>query len=493
MSDTSRDAQFVRGIGPWQAISLVVGTMIGSGIFIVSAGIGREVNAWGPGGLMLVWAITGVMTVAGALAYAELAAMMPKAGGQYVFLREGISPAAGFLYGWTLFTVIQTGTIAAVAVAMATYLGVFFPALSDTIFLSLGSIHLYGTENAIPVGVSPQRLVAIGSIVLLTWVNARGVTLGAGIQTFLTAIKFAALAMLVVLGLLFFRNADVANANFGSFWGTGDWTLAMLPVIGAAMVGSLFSSDSWNNVTFAAGEVREPTKNLPRALAIGTLTVSALYVLANVAYLNVLPFAGDPAATDAVGRGIQNATQNRVGAAAVEAMLGPIGGAVMAGFIVISTFGCNAGLVLAGPRVYYAMARDALFFRAAGQLHPTHRTPVFGLVTQAVWASILCLSGTYNQLLDYVIFASVLFYLLTTIALFMLRRKQPDLPRPVRAFGYPVVPALYIVSLAALMVVLLDRKPAYTWPGLVIVALGIPVYLLWRRNAGATPRDTDAG
>ncbi len=492
MSDTSSDAQFVRGIGPWQAISLVVGTMIGSGIFIVSAGIGREVDQWGPGGLLLVWVITGVMTVAGALAYAELAAMMPKAGGQYVFLREGINPAAGFLYGWTLFGVIQTGTIAAVAVAMAKYLGVFFPGLSDTIFLSLGEIKLWAGPDkpwaAVPIGLSPQRLVAIASIVLLTWVNARGVKLGAGIQTFLTAIKFAALAMLVILGLLLFRNADVAAANFGSFWGTGDWTLAMLPVIGAAMVGSLFSSDSWNNVTFAAAEVREPTKNLPRALAVGTLVVSALYILANVAYLNVLPFQGDPNGVDAVSRGIQNATQDRVGAAAVESMLGPIGGLVMAGFIVISTFGCNAGLVLAGPRVYYAMARDALFFRKAGELHPTHHTPVFALYAQALWASVLCLSGTYNQLLDYVIFASVLFYALTTIALFMLRARRPDMPRPVRAFGYPVVPALYIVSLVALMIVLLIRKPEFTWPGLIIVALGVPVYLIWRRGAPSADR-----
>lgn len=477
--------EFVRGIGPWQATSLVVGTMIGSGIFIVSAGIGQEVNQWGPGGLLLVWVLTGLMTVAGALAYSELAAMMPKAGGQYVFLREGLSPAAGFLYGWTLFTVIQTGTIAAVAVAMAKFLGVFFPALTDTIFLSLGSITLPGSTSAIPIGVSGQRLVAIASILLLTGINARGVQLGAGIQTFLTAIKFAALALLVLLGLFFLRNAEVASANFANFWGTGDWTIAMVPVVMAAMVGSLFSSDSWNNVTFAAAEVRDPTKNLPRALAFGTGIVSILYVLANVAYLNVLPFQGDPAGTDAVSRGIQYAAENRVGAAAVEAMLGPIGGMVMAGFIVISTFGCNAGLVLAGPRVYYAMARDGLFFRKAGELHPETRTPVFGLVAQAVWASVLCLSGTYNQLLDYVIFASVLFYSLTTLTLFLLRRKMPDLPRPVRAFGYPVIPGLYILSLVVLMVVLLTLKPLYTWPGLVIVALGIPVYLIWRRNAAA--------
>jgi APA family basic amino acid/polyamine antiporter len=487
-STGSSEGQFVRGIGPVQAISLVVGTMIGSGIFIVSSPISREVNAWGPGGLMLVWVLTGAMTLAGALAYAELAAMMPKAGGQYVFLREGLSPLVGFLFGWTLFAVIQTGTIAAVAVAMAKYLAVFFPALSDQIFLPLGSIHLPGAPDSIPLGVSPQRLVAIASIILLTWVNGLGVTLGARIQTFLTVIKALALAMLVILGILIFRRADVVAANFGNFWGTGSWTLAMLPVIGAAMVGSLFSSDAWNNVTFAAAEVRDPTKNLPRALALGTGLVTVLYILANIAYLSVLPFGGSAEGADALSRGIQYATQDRVASAAVEVMLGAAGAAVMAALIVISTFGCNAGLVLAGPRVYYAMARDRLFFRRAGALHPQRRTPMFGLATQAVWASVLCLSGTYNQLLDYVIFASVLFYFLTTLSLFRLRRLQPDLPRPVKAFGYPVIPALYLVAAAALMLVLLARKPLFTWPGLVIVALGIPVYFLWR----ATDRTGEA-
>jgi APA family basic amino acid/polyamine antiporter len=479
------EQRFIRGIGPIQAISLVVGTMIGSGIFIVSSDISRQVNAWGPGGLMLVWVLTGAMTLAGALAYAELAAMMPKAGGQYVFLREGLSPAVGFLFGWTLFTVIQTGTIAAVAVAMAKYLAVFFPSLSDTIFLSLGHIRLPGSAEAIPLGVSVQRLVAILSIVFLTWINGRGVAVGARLQTFLTAIKALALALLVVLGIGVFRRADVAAANFSgaTFWGTGAWGLLMLPAIGAALVGSLFSSDSWNNVTFAAAEVRDPARNLPRALALGTGLVTLLYILANVSYLSVLPFAGDANGATALARGIQHATQDRVASSAVEVMLGAAGAAAMAGLIVISTFGCNAGLVLAGPRVYYAMAEDRLFFRRAGELHPRHRTPIFGLAVQAVWASVLCLSGTYNQLLDYVIFASVLFYFLTTLALFRLRRKRPDLPRPVKAFGYPVVPGLYMVAAAALMVVLLVRKPLFTWPGLIIVALGIPVYLVWRRSA----------
>ena len=473
--------EVIRGIGPIAAISLVVGSMIGSGIFIVSAGISQQVAGWGPGGLMLVWVITGLMTLAGALAYAELAAMMPRAGGQYVFLREGLNPLAGFLYGWTLFTVIQSGTIAAVGVAFAKYLGVFFPSLTDAVFLSLGSLHLPGAGAAIPIGVSPQRVVAIVSVLVLTGVNVRGVALGSRLQTLLTGVKLVALTALIVLGIVVFRRADVAAANFHGFWGTQPWTFAMLPVVGAAMVGSLFSSDAWNNVTFAAAEVREPARNLPRALAIGTGLVSGLYLLANIAYLNVLPFAGDPHGTTALARGLQFAAQERVGSAAVEVMLGAAGGAVMAAAIVVSTFGCNAGLILAGPRVYYAMARDGLFFARAGELHPAFRTPVFGLLTQAVWTSVLCLSGTYNQLLDYVIFAALLFYLLTTIALFRLRRLRPDLPRPVRAFGYPVLPALYMVAIAVLMVVLLIEKPLFTWPGLVIVGLGVPVFLLWRR------------
>ena len=478
---TSAPSEFIRGIGPLAAISLVVGSMIGSGIFIVSADIGRQVSPWGPGALILVWLITGAMTVTGALAYAELAAMMPKAGGQYVFLREGLSPAAGFLYGWTLFTVIQTGTIAAVAVAFARFLGVLVPGVTPDVFLPLGQVHLPGAAEAIQLGLSPQRVVAMVMIAVLTALNIRGVTLGANIQTVFSVAKIGALAALVVLGLTFFRQPDVAAANFANFWGTGDWSLAILPILGAAMVGSLFSSDAWNNVTFAAAEVRDPTRNLPRALALGTGLVSLLYILANVAYLNILPFYGDPNGTDVLSRGLQYAAQDRVGTAAVEVALGAGAASIMAVAILLSTFGCNNGLILAGPRVYYAMARDRLFFHQAGALHPVYRTPVFGLIAQALWAMVLCISGTYGQLLDYVVFAALVFYLLTTLALFRLRRTRPDLPRPVKAFGYPVLPALYMAAVAGLMVVLLIERPLYTWPGLLIVALGIPVYAVWRR------------
>ncbi|HET9465998.1 MAG TPA: amino acid permease [Gemmatimonadales bacterium] len=478
---TSSPTEFIRGIGPLAAISLVVGSMIGSGIFIVSADIGRQVSDWGPGALLLVWLITGVMTVTGALAYAELAAMMPKAGGQYVFLREGLSPAAGFLYGWTLFTVIQTGTIAAVAVAFARFLGVLVPGITPDVFLPLGQLRLPGAADAIQLGLSDQRVVAMAMIGVLTALNVRGVRLGAAIQTVFSVAKVGALAALVLFGLTLFRQPDVAAANFSNFWGTGDWSLAVLPVIGAAMVGSLFSSDAWNNVTFAAAEVRDPTRNLPRALAIGTGLVSVLYILANVAYLNILPFYGDPNGGDVLSRGLQFAAQDRVGTAAVEVALGAGAAAIMAVAILLSTFGCNNGLILAGPRVYYAMARDRLFFERAGALHPAYRTPVFGLLAQAFWAMVLCISGTYGQLLDYVIFAALVFYFLTTVALFRLRRTRPDLPRPVKAFGYPALPALYLAAVASIMVVLLIYRPLYTWPGLLIVALGIPVYVVWRR------------
>jgi basic amino acid/polyamine antiporter, APA family len=480
---SSPPTEFIRGIGPLAAVSLVVGSMIGSGIFIVSADIGRQVGAWGPGALLLVWIITGAMTVTASLAYAELAAMMPRAGGQYVFLREGLSPAAGFLYGWTLFTVIQTGTIAAVAVAFGKFLSVLVPQISPEVFLSLGTLRLPGTPTPVELGLSPQRVVAILMIAVLTLLNIRGVRLGAAVQTVFSVAKIGALAVLVLLGLTLFRQPDIAAANFSNFWGSANWTLAVVPVIGAAMVGSLFSADAWNNVTFAAAEVREPTKNLPRALALGTGLVCTLYVLANVAYLNILPFYGDPHGTDVISRGLQYAAQDRVGTAAIEVALGSGAAAIMAIAILLSTFGCNNGLILAGPRVYYAMARDNLFFQSAGKLHPTFRTPVFGLVAQGIWTAVLCISGTYGELLNYVIFATIIFYFLTTLSLFRLRRLRPDLPRPVKAFGYPVLPALYMAANAFLLVVLLadPQQRKFSALGLLIVALGIPVYLVWRR------------
>src|SRR3989441_10390821 len=416
--------EFVRAITRLDATALVVGSMIGSGIFIVSADILRQVHS--PGLLLTVWLLSGVVTLLGALSYGELAAMFPKAGGQYVYLREGISPLCGYLYGWTLFVVIQTGTIAAVAVAFARFTSVLWPALSPEVLPGLGTpLPLPQPIGDIAFGVSPQRMFAIVSIVLLTWINLRGVRTAAFIQTTLTAIKTATLAGLILLGFTIGRNAAAIAANFGAnFWAGGGLSLAVLPVVGAAMVGSLFSMDAWNNVGFASGELKHPEKDLPFAMAAGVLTVTALYVLANVAYLNVLP-ADVIAGTWTQGR-------PPVGTTALQHIFGDPGLKIMAVAIMISTFGCNNGLILSGARVYYAMARDNLFFRKTGELHAEHRTPAFALVVQAVWTSLLCLSGAYGDLLNYIIFAAVLFYMLTVIGLLMLRARRPDLRRPVK-------------------------------------------------------------
>lgn len=482
---TGTSTSLVRGINLTAAVALVVGSMIGSGIFIVSADIARQVGA--PGLLVLVWAVTGLITVMGALTQGELAAMYPKAGGQYVFLREGLSPLWGFLYGWTLFLVIQTGTIAAVGVAFARFLSVLWPSVSPEVFFSLGHIPSLGdvlftligrppaTPQVLEIGVSWQRLVGIGTVLLLTWVNVQGVKTGAWIQTILTGAKVVALGGLILLGLTIGRQAEAASINFGAFWGGRSFSLALLPLIGAAMVGSLFSSDAWNNVTFAAAEVKNPRRNLPLALVAGTLLVTVFYVLANVAYLNVLSLED-----------IQHAAQDRVGTAAAQVIFGDAGLTVMAVAILISTFGCNNGLILSGARVYYAMAHDGLFFRTVGLVDPQHHTPKVALWVQALWTSILALSGTYGQLLDYVIFAAVLFYFLTAIALFRLRHLAPDAERPYRTLGYPWMPAIYLLLTGAVMVNLLVAKPLYTWPGLVIVVIGIPVYFVWKRYGVAS-------
>jgi APA family basic amino acid/polyamine antiporter len=423
--------------------------------------------------LLLVWAVSGLVTLMGALTYGELAAMFPNAGGQYIYLRESISPLFGYLYGWTLFMVIQTGTIAAVAVAFARFTAVFVPALTPEVFLGT-TINL--GSGPILVGLSPQRLFAIASVLLLTWINVRGVRTAALIQTSLTAIKTASLAILIVLGLTIGHNAAAAAANFGAgFWPAGGLTLAIFPVIGAAMVGSLFSMDAWNNVGFAGSELKDPRKDIPIAMAAGTLTVTVLYLLANVAYLNVLP-------ADAIA----HAPQDRVGTAALQAMFGEGGLYVMAAAIMISTFGCNNGLILSGARVYYAMARDNLFFKSSGTLHPRYQTPALALVAQAIWTCVLCLSGTYSELLNYVIFAALLFYMLTAVGLFLLRAKRPGAERPVRAVGYPWLPGLYVAATGLLCVNLLFQQTRYAGLGLIIVALGVPVYFLWRRAVGAT-------
>ena len=476
-SQDQNDApQLVKGLGFLSATTLVMGSMIGSGIFIVSADIARKVDS--PALLIAAWLITGFLTVVGALSYGELAAMMPRAGGQYVYLREAFGPLWGFLYGWTLFLVIQTGTIAAVGVAFGKFLGHFFPAVSAQNWI----FHISG--NA---GLNTQNLAGILIIILLTVVNIFGVRTGAFVQNIFTIAKVSALLGLVVVALLVGRNAEAVSANFSNFWqwpalhkvevGTSG-AVAMvgtLTILAISQVGSLFASDAWNNVTFTAGEVRNPSRNLPLSLALGSGIVTLLYVSINIIYLNVVPLSA-----------IQTAPADRVGTLVMQHMFGATGASLMAIAILLSTFGCNNGLILAGSRVYYAMAQDRLFFQAVGKLHPKYKVPMISLLVQCVWTCLLSLSGTYNDLLEYIIFAVLVFYILTIAALFRLRWTRPQADRPYRAFGYPVLPAIYIVVALFIDVVLLLYKPQYTWPGLIIVLLGIPVYLLWTRLGGNT-------
>jgi APA family basic amino acid/polyamine antiporter len=458
--DTDVKTGLVKGLGLTDATTLVMGSMIGSGIFIVAADISRQVDS--PGLLIMVWLVGALLTIAAALSYGELAAAMPHAGGQYVYLREAFGPLAGFLYGWTLFLVIQTGTIAAVAVAFAKYTGVFVPAIS-------GENYLIGSGR---VGLTTQQLLAIAIIVLLTAVNTRGIRTGAMVQNVFTFAKVASLLALVGFGFLLGRNTQAVQANFNNFWQHADFGFNTIRLVGVAMVGALFSSDAWNNVTFTAGEVRNPRRNLPLSLALGVGVVSLLYVLCNFVYLNVLPLEA-----------IKSAEEDRVATAAVAVMFGPVAVQLMAAAIMVSTFGCVNGLVLAGARVYYTMARDGLFFERVGRLDATHHAPVASLVIQCVWAILLTLSGQYGDLLDYVIFAVLLFYILTIAGLFVLRRTRPEMERPYRAFGYPVVTAGYIVVAGVIEILLLAYKPNYTFPGLVIVLLGLPVYFIWRKKA----------
>ena len=485
---------FVQGMGLFSATAIVMGSMIGSGIFIVSADMSRTLES--PALLIAAWLVTAIMTIIGALSYGELAAMMPKAGGQYVYLREALGPLWGFLYGWTLFLVIQTGTIAAVGVGFGKFLGVFFPAVSTRNWIW----HI-GSGN---IGLSTANLAAILIITLLTFANTRGVKLGAAVQNVFTSAKILALAAVVLVGVLA-RNAVAIAANFGAGWhnfwagaglsathrvqvGEGGSTalVGVLTVIAVVQVGSLFSADAWNNVTFTAGEIKNPRRNLPLSLALGAGVVLTLYLLCNFVYLSVLPLAGDPNATTLAGRGIQYAAEDRVATAVMEVVFGSLGAKLMAGAILISTFGCVNGMLLAGARVYYAMSQDGLFFKSVGKLKPRSNAPVNSLWLQWAWTCLLCLSGSYGQLLDYVIFAVLIFYILTIGGLFVLRRAQPDAPRPYRAFGYPVLPALYIMMAAWICVVLLRYKPQYTWPGLILVVLGVPVYLVWKRMGSAS-------
>jgi basic amino acid/polyamine antiporter, APA family len=495
---------FVRGLGLFDATMVVAGSMIGSGIFIVSADIARHLGS--SGWLLAGWILTGALTVIAALSYGELAAMMPEAGGQYVFLREAYSPFWGFLYGWTLFLVIQTGTIAAVAVAFSRYLGVLVPAISPTAWI----VKPVDVSSSYALSLSTQQLVGIALLLLLTAINTRGLAIGRLIQNLFTSTKVLSLAALILVGVIAGASSGVIKGNFGSPFTPADVVtiqpeLPLVPATAAtaglfgllvavcvAQVGSLFSADAWNNITFAAGEVKDPRRTIPLAMAAGCAVVVALYFLVNVAYLVTLPLSA-----------IQHAPDDRVATAALQTIFGGAGAGIMAIAIVISTFGCANGMILAGARVTYAMARDGLFFRATGALNRQH-VPAVSLLLQGLWACLLILPRTrlydasgvpltdpatglqqygnvYSNLLDYVVFAVLIFYVLTLAGLFVLRRTRPNAERPYRAFGYPVLPGLYIVVASAIAVILLVYKTETTWPGLAIVLSGVPAYLLWRR------------
>ena len=477
------NTELVAGLRLFDATTIVIGSMIGSGVFIVAADIARQVKS--PGLFLLAWIISGLMTVTGAVTYGELAAMMPRAGGQYVYLRESFSPLFGFLYGWTLFLVIQTGTIAAVAVAFGKFLGVFFPWISaQNILLNLGTVNLFGHPTAFTA--SSQQLVAILAILFLGLINVFGVRTGAWVQNIFTVLKVAALVGIIALGLWWIAAPHAGQAaslqHVENYWQGGHWDLATLTIVSVALVGPLFSSDAWNNVTFTGAEVVNPRRNLPLALFLGTLVVCTLYLGCNWVYLRMLPFYGTPGGAGIVERGIQYAAEDRVATAAMQLVFGAKGAGLMAAAIIISTFGCMNGLTLTGARVYYAMAKDGLFFRSVSNVNSKYHTPAISLMVQALWASLLTLSGTYSELLDYVIFAVVLFYVLTILGLFRLRRTRPNAPRPYRAWGYPVLPALYVLFALFVEWALLTHKTLRSITGLCIVALGIPVFFLWRRR-----------
>lgn len=481
------DGGFHRSLGLFDSTMLVVGGMIGSGIFLVSADMARLLGS--AGWVLAAWGVTAVLTLAAALSYGELAAMMPRAGGQYVYLREAFSPLAGFLYGWTLFAVIQTGTVAAVSVGFARYASVLFPFVAEDRYL-VPPVHL---TDRYAVSLSVAQLLAVGVIGLLTWTNTRGIDYGRVIQNVFTIAKTAALLGLIVVGLALGTSQATIDANFTRAFtpvgpvpvvpGLDATTLYGLAVaLAISQVGSLFASDAWNNVTFTAGEAKNPSRDVPLSLAIGTGLVMTLYLAANVTYFATLPVPE-----------VQNVPADRVAAASLEVALPGIGGALLAVGIMISTFGCANGMLLAGARAYYAMARDGLFLRPAGVLN-ARGVPARGLVIQGVWTALLVLPRTYDpatgaygnlygSLLDYVVSAALLFYILTIAGVFRLRRTRPDLPRPYKAFGYPVVPALYILAASGILGVLALYRPTTTWPGFVIVLLGVPVYALFARTA----------
>ena len=488
---------FIRGLGLLDSTMIVAGSMIGSGIFIVSADIARQVGS--PGWLLVVWIVTGLLTMIGALSYGELAAMMPKAGGQYVYLREAYSPFWGFLYGWTYFLVIQTATIAAVAVGFGRYIGVLFPSISETNYL-IEPIRIGASSYAF--ALSTAQIVGIVMIAFLTWMNTRGLKIGKFVQNTFTFAKTGSLIALILLGLTvgLVWHPEIAAANFSNLWGvrgslqdvggglTAIVAFGLFVGICVAQTNSLFSADAWNSITFTAGEVKDPKRNIPLSLALGTGLVITLYLLANVAYLVTLKFEA-----------IQAVPSDRVATATADVIFPGLGAIIMAVAIIVSTFGCNNGLILSGARAYYAMAKDGLFFKSAGELNK-NSVPAWGLVIQGIWAAFYVLPKTvktaadgkvsygnlYGDLLTYVISAALIFYILTIIGIFILRVKQPDAERPYKAFGYPIIPALYVVGASIILVVLFVYQTTATWPGLLIVLTGVPVYFLWKTKAVGT-------
>ncbi len=501
-------ATFVRQLGLFDSTMIVSGSMIGSGIFIVSADMARQLGS--PGWLIMTWVITGLLTVAGALSYGELAAMMPRPGGQYVFLREAYSPMIGFLYGWTVFLVIQTGTIAAVAVAFSRYLGVLWPAISPTSWI----IKPINLSSNYAISLSVQQVVGVLLVLFLTYLNTRGLKLGKLIQNTFTTVKGASLLGLIIICIVMGKHLSGA---FSGFWTVrdaaaiqpdlsfispvraSDGVFGLFVALCVAQVGSLFSADAWNNLAFAAAEVKNPKRTVPIATVLGVSLVLTLYVLANFGYLSTLTI-----------KEIQTAPEDRVATAALDTIVGPTGAIIMAIAIMISTFGCNNGLILAGARVYYAMACDGLFFRSVSRLN-RFNVPAAGLILQGLWASLLVLPRTrlrdsagaplidpksgmelygnvYSNLLDYVVFSVVIFYVLCIAAVFIMRWKRPDAPRPYRTLGYPLVPLLYIIPASTIVIVLLIYKTQTTWPGLLIVLTGIPVYAIWSRLSSGHAR-----
>ncbi len=474
--------QFSKELSLLDSTMIVIGSMIGSGIFIVSADVARYLG--GAGWVLLAWIVTGIVTLIGALSYGELAGMMPKVGGQFIYLKESYNSLVAFLFGWCTFLVIQTGTIAAVAVAFARYTGVLIPFFSETnILIDFGFLQISATQ-----------LLAVFSIIILSIINLRGVKEAKFVQLILTLVKSIALLGIILIGIMVAWHWDKFTGNWATAWNSytteivdGEISqyeisgIALWSAFGLALVGPLFSSSAWNNITYTAAEIKNPKRDIPRSLFYGTLLVSGLYILANITYQMVLPVAGLPNGKDVISRGIMFASNDRVGTAAAEMIFGNIGTIIMAIFIMISTFGCNNGLILSGSRVYYAMAKENLFFKKAGNLNK-NGVPGFSIIMQSIWASLLCLSGTYGKLLDYTVFTILIFYFLTILGIFILRKKQPNTERPYKAFGYPIIPIIYLVFAFVMCINLLVNKTFTSLAGLGIVATGFVVYYFWKKE-----------